>query len=85
MSREDSQLSKEDLKFSFIRKSDDEYWVFAWRSWGAMLKMSAECEECGELPSCYWGEINAQGKDGNRRMYACGLHLNEVFKMVLEM
>lgn len=85
MSQDEPKSAKEDFKLSFVRKCDDEYWVFAWRSWGAMLKTTAECEECGDLPSFYWGEVNAEGKEGKRRMYACGVHLNEVFRMVLEM
>ncbi len=85
MSQEDSQLSNEDLKVSFVRKSDDEYWVFFWRSWGEMLKKIAKCKECGKMPSSYWCDINAQGKIGKRRMYACSLHRNEVFRMVLEL
>lgn len=84
-SQDEPKPAKEDFKFSFVRKSDDEYWVFAWRSWGAMLKTSAECVVCGKLPGFYWGEVNAEGKEGNRRMYACGQHFNEVFRMVLEL
>jgi hypothetical protein len=85
MSNGEQQLPKEDFKFSFVKKSDDEYWFFAWRSWGAMLKVSAKCKECGKLPSCYWGEVSAQGQERKRRMYACSEHFNEVFRMVLEL
>ncbi len=85
MSNGEQQIPKEDFKFSFVKKSDDEYWFFAWRSWGAMLKVSAKCKECGKLPSCYWGEVNAQGQERKRRMYACSEHFNEVFRMVLEL
>ena len=85
MSNDEQQLPKEDFKFSFVKKSDDEYWFFAWRSWGAMLKVSAKCKECGKLPSCYWGEVSAQGQERKRGMYACSEHFNEVFRMVLEL
>ncbi len=85
MSNDEQQLPKEDFKFSFVKKSDDEYWFFAWRSWGAMLKVSAKCKECGKLPSSDWGEVSAQGQERKRRMYACSEHFNEVFRMVLEL
>lgn len=85
MSNDEQQLPKEDFKFSFVKKSDDEYWFFACRSWGAMLKVSAKCKECGKLPSSYWGEVSAQGQERKRRMYACSEHFNEVFRMVLEL
>jgi len=85
MSKDEQQIPKEDFKFSIVKKSDDEYWFFAWRSWGAMLKVSAKCEECGSMPYYYWGDVNSQGKEGKRQLYACGEHLNEVFRMVLEL
>jgi|GEM_PF-1952403 len=85
MSKEESQIWKEDHKFSLVRKSNDEYWIFMWRSWGAMLKTSAECEECGKTPNFYWGQIDAQGKESQRRLYCCLEHFDEVLKMVLEL
>jgi len=50
-----------------------------------MLKVSAKCKECGSMPYYYWGDVNSHGKEGKRRLYACGEHLNEVFRMVLEL
>jgi hypothetical protein len=50
-----------------------------------MLKVSAKCKECGQMPGCYWGEFNAQGKERKRKLYACSEHLNEVFRRVLEL
>ena len=85
MPKEESQIPKEDHKFSFLRKSEDVYWIFMWRSWGAMLKTSAECEECGKMPSFYWGQMDAQGREGERRLYSCPEHGDEVLKMVLEL
>jgi len=85
MTKEESQIPKEDHNFSFVRKGDDEYWIFMWRSWGAMLKASAECEECGKMPSFYWGHIDAHGKEGKLRLYCCLEHCEEVLKMALEL
>ena len=85
MSKEESQIPKENHKFSFVRKSNHEYWIFMWRSWGAMLKTSAECEECGKTPNFYWGQIDAQGKESQRRLYCCPEHFDEVFRMVLQL
>jgi len=85
MSNEEQQLRKEDFKYTVVRKNDNEYWFFAWRSWGAMLKVSAKCKECGKMPGSYWGEVNAQGQEGKRRLYSCSEHFNEVFRMVLEL
>jgi hypothetical protein len=85
MSSEEQQLPKEDFKFSVVKKGDDQYWFFVLRSWGAMLKVSAKCKECGQMPGCYWGEFNAQGKERRRKLYACSEHLNEVFRRVLEL
>ena len=85
MSSEEQQLPKEDFKFSFVKTGDDEYWFFALRSWGAMLKVSAKCKECGQMPYYYWGEFSVRGEERKRKLYACGDHLNEVFRRVLEL
>jgi hypothetical protein len=68
MSSEEQELPKEDFKFSFVKKGDDQYYFFVLRSWGAMLKVSAKCKECGQMRGCYWGEFNAQGKERKRRL-----------------
>jgi hypothetical protein len=49
-----------------------------------MLKVSAKCKECGQMPY-YWGEFSAQGEERKRRLYSCRDHLNEVFRGVLEL
>jgi len=85
MSSEEQQLPKEDFKFSFVKTGDDQYWFFALRSWGAMLKVSAKCRECGQMPYYYWGEFSVRGEERKRKLYACGDHLNEVFRRVLEL
>jgi len=85
MSSEEQQLPKEDFKFSFVKTGDDQYWFFALRSWGAMLKVSAKCKECGQMPYYYWGEFSAHGVEGKRRLYSCSDHLDEVFRRVLEL
>jgi hypothetical protein len=85
MSSEEQQLPKEDFKFSFVKKSDDEYWFFERRPWGSMTRVAARCKECGGMPGFFWAAFNAQGQERKRkrRFYACGDHLNEVLNKLL--